>query len=100
TALGVCCVCAAAPPAPARGNLQAWARDLRYARALELADGALIATGHTATDQAETVLYRLAASPGRRALLGIAAREGRLVRPLLSVTREQTAAHCRERGLG
>jgi tRNA(Ile)-lysidine synthase len=89
-----------APRPPATGNLQAWARDLRYARALELADGALIATGHTATDQAETVLYRLAASPGRRALLGIAAREGRLVRPLLSVTREQTAAHCRERGLG
>jgi tRNA(Ile)-lysidine synthase len=59
----------------------------------------LLATGHTATDQAETVLYRLAASPGRRALLGMAAREGRLVRPLLGVTREETAAHCRERGL-
>ena len=88
-----------APPPPGRGNLQAWARDLRYARALEHAGGALIATGHTASDQAETVLYRLASSPGRRALLGIAAREGRLIRPLLAVTREETAAYCRERGL-
>jgi tRNA(Ile)-lysidine synthase len=97
--LGVRLVCIAAPPAPVRGNLQAWARDLRYARALELAPGALIATGHTASDQAETVLYRLAASPGRRALLGMAPREGRLVRPLIGLTREQTAAHCLARDL-
>src|ERR1039457_969719 len=97
--LRVRCACSAAPPAPVRGNLQAWARDLRYAQALELSSGALIATGHTASDQAETVLYRLAASPGRRALLGMAPREGRLVRPLLGLTREQTAAHCEARGL-
>jgi tRNA(Ile)-lysidine synthase len=79
------------------GNLQAWAREVRYAEAAKL-DG-LIATGHTASDQVETVLYRLAASPGRRALLGMREREGRLIRPLLTSTREETAAHCRERGL-
>jgi tRNA(Ile)-lysidine synthase len=86
----------------APGNLHAWARELRYdaARALaEPLDGA-IATGHTATDQAETILYRLAASPGRRALLGMAAREGGVIRPLLSLTREQTAEYCHARGLG
>jgi tRNA(Ile)-lysidine synthase len=83
------------------GNLQAWARDVRYGAAARLAlrRGARVATGHTATDQAETVLYRLAASPGRRALLGMAERDGRLVRPLLGVTREQTAGYCRARGL-
>jgi tRNA(Ile)-lysidine synthase len=97
--LGVVCACSAAPAPPVRGNLQSWARDLRYARALEHSSTALIATGHTASDQAETVLYRLAASPGRRALLGMAPREGRLVRPLLGLTREQTAAHCEARGL-
>ena len=80
------------------GNLQAWARDRRYAEAERLATGD-IAAGHTATDQVETVLYRLASSPGRRALLGMAAREGRLVRPLLRATREETAAHCAARGL-
>jgi len=80
------------------GNLQAWARDARYAAAAEVALGD-VAAGHTATDQVETVLYRLAASPGRRALLGMGAREGALVRPLLEVTREQTAAYCEARGL-
>jgi tRNA(Ile)-lysidine synthase len=83
------------------GNLQAWARDVRLAAGarLALAGDAALATGHTQTDQAETVLYRLAASPGRRALLGMRASEGRLVRPLLDVSREQTAEHCRARGL-
>ncbi len=95
-----------APPPPGgegegEGNLQAWARALRYGEAERVARerDALIATGHTASDQAETVLYRLAASPGRRALLGMAASEGRLVRPLLAFTREQTADYCRARGL-
>jgi tRNA(Ile)-lysidine synthase len=83
------------------GNLQAWAREVRYAAAIRLAevDDRTVATGHTADDQVETILYRLASSPGRRALLGMRPREGRLVRPLLGVTREETTAYCRERGL-
>jgi tRNA(Ile)-lysidine synthase len=83
------------------GNLQAWARDVRLGAGarLAVARGARLATGHTASDQAETVLYRLAASPGRRALLGMAERDGLLVRPLLRATREETAAHCTARGL-
>jgi tRNA(Ile)-lysidine synthase len=84
----------AGPPA---GNVQAWARDVRYAAAERLPG--LIATGHTATDQVETVLYRLASSPGRRALLGMEPRSGRIIRPLLDVTREETAAYCVARGL-
>ena len=80
------------------GNLQAEARDARYALAERHAGGDY-AAGHTATDQAETLLYRLAVSPGRRALLGMPARRGRLVRPLLEVTREDTRAYCEARGL-
>ncbi|HYI17510.1 MAG TPA: tRNA lysidine(34) synthetase TilS [Solirubrobacteraceae bacterium] len=87
------------PRPPGAGNLQAWAREVRYAEAARLAAGGDVAAGHTASDQVETVLYRLAASPGRRALLGMAPRDGALIRPLLEVTREQTAAHCRARGL-
>jgi tRNA(Ile)-lysidine synthase len=87
--------------APGAGNVQAWARDVRYREAQRIAreqDG-LFATGHTASDQVETILYRLACSPGRRALQGMVAGEGRLIRPLLGVTREQTAAYCRARSL-
>jgi tRNA(Ile)-lysidine synthase len=84
-------------PAPETGNLHGWAREARRAAAERRAG--TIATGHTASDQAETVLYRLAASPGRRALLGMAPREGRIARPLLEATRAQTAAHCAARRL-
>ena len=91
-----------------RGNLQAWARKVRYEAADEIARerGADIAAGHTATDQVETILYRLASSPSRRALLGMRPREPLsgdgerwLIRPLLKVSREQTAAYCASRGL-
>jgi tRNA(Ile)-lysidine synthase len=87
--------------AGASTNLQAWAREVRYRAAAQVARrrGALIASGHTASDQVETILYRLAASPGRRALLGMVASDGLLVRPLLDLTREQTAAYCRARRL-
>jgi tRNA(Ile)-lysidine synthase len=88
-------------PHPGSGNVQAWAREERYAAAAALADEleADVAAGHTATDQVETILYRLASSPSRRALLGMRPREGRLVRPLLAFTRQDTAEHCSERGL-
>jgi tRNA(Ile)-lysidine synthase len=80
------------------GNLQERARDARYALAERLAEGDY-AAAHTASDQAETVVYRLAVSPGSRALRGMAPRRGRLVRPLLGVTREQVRHYLRSRGL-
>lgn len=80
------------------GNLQAEAREVRYALAERHAAGAY-AAAHTASDQAETVLYRLAVSPGRTALLGMPRRRGRLVRPLLEATRAETRAWCRAREL-
>lgn len=90
-------------PPDAPGNVQAWARDVRYGAGAELAGarGARLAAGHTLSDQVETILYRLAVSPGRRALLGMEAESGHLVRPLLAaeVTREETAAWCLQRGL-
>ena len=80
------------------GNLQERARDARYALAERLTEGDY-AAAHTASDQAETVLYRLAVSPGSRALYGMAPRRGRLVRPLLGVTREEVRSYLRSRGL-
>src|SRR5919108_4511641 len=52
---------------PRSGNLEAAAREARYAVAEEVRGRLgvdVIATGHTASDQVETVLYRLASSPG------------------------------------
>jgi len=68
-------------------------RELRYAAGR----GRLRATGHTASDQAETVLYRLVSS-GR--VSGIKARrEDGIVRPLLPLWREETRAYCASEGL-
>jgi tRNA(Ile)-lysidine synthase len=80
------------------GNLQERAREARYGLAERHAAGDY-AAAHTATDQAETVLYRLAVSPGSRALHGMPARRGHLVRPLLAVTRDEVRAYLRERRL-
>ena len=83
---------------PPTGNLQAEARDARYALA-EAATTGDFASAHTASDQAETVLYRLAVSPGSRALRGMEGRRGRLVRPLLEVTRDEVREYLRARYL-
>jgi tRNA(Ile)-lysidine synthase len=89
-------------PGELSGNLQAAARDARYAAAEQLrarAGGDWIATGHTRTDLAETVLYRLAVSPGTRALRGLPARSGRIVRPLLELERAETRGLAARAGL-
>jgi tRNA(Ile)-lysidine synthase len=85
------------------GNVQAEARRARYAalRAEAARVGAVrIATGHTRTDQAETVLLRLARGAGARGLSGIPARRGPLVRPLLERSRAEGLAYLGRRGLG
>jgi tRNA(Ile)-lysidine synthase len=69
-------------------------RDVRY----QLTAGrGLRATGHTASDQVETVLYRLVSSGSTRAIK--VRREDGVVRPLLDVWREETAVYCRELGI-
>lgn len=89
-------------PQLGEGNLQAAAREARYASAERLAQQLgcdRVATGHTRTDLVETVLYRLASSPGRRALLGLPARRGRVVRPLLGLDRADLRALASEAAL-
>jgi tRNA(Ile)-lysidine synthase len=89
-------------PRLGQGNMQAAAREARYVAAEQLRDRLgceWVATGHTRTDLAETVLYRLASSPGRRALLGLPARRGRLVRPLLAIDRAEVRGLATQAGL-
>jgi tRNA(Ile)-lysidine synthetase-like protein len=68
-------------------------RRIRYSFATDR----LRATGHTASDQVETVLYRLVASGVAKGIKPV--REDRVVRPLLGVWREETEAYCRAEGL-
>ena len=80
----------------AGGNLEARAREQRYAAAREAAEGRPIATGHTLTDQAETVLYRMASSSGPRAIRAMRPAADGLVRPLLCLDAAETRAWCRD----
>jgi tRNA(Ile)-lysidine synthetase-like protein len=68
-------------------------RDIRYSFAIDQ----LRATGHTASDQVETVLYRLVASGVAKGIKP--KREDGVVRPLLDVWRSETEAYCRTAGL-
>ncbi len=81
------------------GSLEAAARAARYA-ALEAHATRLgadrIALGHTADDQAETVLMRMLAGAGVRGLAGIPPVRGRIIRPLLETRRPQLVAALRE----
>jgi tRNA(Ile)-lysidine synthase len=89
-------------PRLGRGNVQGAARDARYAAAERLRRSRgldWIATGHTRTDLAETIIYRLATSPGRRALLALPARNGAVVRPLLSLERDEIRSLATAAGL-
>ena len=70
------------------------ARECRYAF-LQALPCDKLATAHTADDNAETVLLHLLRGSGLRGLCGIPPRRGSIVRPLLSVTREQVAAFLR-----
>ncbi len=77
-----------------QASTEAFLRDERY----RLSEGrGLRATGHTASDQVETILYRLVSS-GRASGFKLKREDG-VVRPLLPLWREETEAYCRDEGL-
>jgi tRNA(Ile)-lysidine synthase len=78
-------------------NLEARARDARYAAldAVRVEVGAdVVLVGHTADDQAETVLLNVLRGAAASRLAGMATRHGTVVRPLLGVRRADTRALC------
>ena len=92
-------------------GLEARARGARYAFLGRVAAHRglnVVATGHTADDQAETVLMHLLRGTGPRGLAGMRPASKlphwkgeaplRLIRPLLEVRRSETEARCRTRG--
>lgn len=83
-------------------GLEACARRLRY----EFLEGAadelgcdLIATAHHAGDNAETVLMNLIRGCGLRGLTGIPERRGRIIRPMLTLTRDEVERYLKEHGV-
>ncbi len=85
-------------------NLEQAARRARYGffhRLLRESKVQKVAVGHTRSDQAETVLYRLLRGSGTAGLAGIrpVTREG-IVRPLIEVNREELTAWLRGKGIG
>ena len=103
--LGVPCHILAVDVARQRGphvSLQDAARRARLAALQACAEGRdcrAVALGHTADDQAETILFRIVRGTGVRGLTGIPYRRGPLIRPLLDVRRAQVLAYLRRRGV-
>jgi tRNA(Ile)-lysidine synthase len=101
--LGVSCNVERVAVGDLPGNLEENARDTRMAsfrRLVESGQATRVATGHTASDQAETVLFRLLRGTGTAGLCGIRpATDWGLIRPLLPVTRTEVRDWLRSRGL-
>lgn len=100
---GIACHAGRADLSARRGqSAQEAARAARYGF-LERTAAAIgadkIATGHTRDDQVETVLANILRGTGLDGLRGIPERRGRVVRPLLDVSRVDVEAYCAEHGL-
>lgn len=80
-------------------SLELAARDCRYqAFEQELERASWIATAHTASDNLETMLHRLVRGCSLHGMTAIPPRNGRVIRPLLQVTREQAEAYLAQLG--
>ncbi|MEC3948565.1 tRNA lysidine(34) synthetase TilS [Sphingobium sp. HWE2-09] len=90
------------PDAPVDGNVQAWARAMRY-RVMEVWRAGQgvdwIMTAHHADDQLETMLMRLNRGSGVGGLAGVRGRAGRVIRPLLGVRKAALQAFADHEGL-
>ena len=83
-------------------SLEEAARRVRYGFFFELCAEkgfTTIATGHTLDDNIETFLFRIATGTGPSGAVGMQSRNGRVVHPLLSVTREEVVAFLRKRDI-
>ncbi len=60
---------------------------------------AKIATAHSASDNAETLIYNIARGSSVRGLSAIPPKRGRIIRPLIEVSRAQIEEYCKQKGL-
>jgi len=84
----------------AGAGVEARARRQRRAAADAVRAGRAVATGHTRDDRVETILYRLASSPGAAAFAALPAADGDgRVRPLLELGRDEVRTELRRAGI-
>jgi len=81
------------------GGPEAAARTARYAALQPLAEHGPVLLGHTADDQAETVLLGLGRGSGLRSIAGMRPADRGYLRPLLGLRRAVTEAACAAEGL-
>ena len=81
------------------GGPEAAARTARYAALRPLTEQGLVLLGHTADDQAETVLLGLGRGSGMRSIAGMRPADRGYLRPLLGLRRADTEAACAAIGL-
>lgn len=79
-------------------SVETAARECRY-RAFAEHAGGLVATAHTASDNLETVLFRLARGTGMKGLCGIPPRREQYIRPLLFVSRQEIEVFLAEQAI-
>lgn len=78
-------------------SIELAARRVRYDFLERAADGGLVATAHTATDSAETVIFNMARGTAIKGLMGIPALRGNFIRPLILATRQEVEDYCKEK---
>lgn len=74
------------------------ARKLRYGVFAENSVGKKIATAHNANDNLETVILNLARGSALKGMAGIPVKRGNIVRPLLTVSRQEIEEHLKKVG--
>ncbi len=90
------------PDRPVEGNVQAWARAMRYTllEQWRMAQGIdCILTAHHADDQLETLLMRINRGAGLAGLAGVRQRSGVVLRPLLGMRKAELIGYAQARGL-
>lgn len=82
-------------------GLEQCGREERYSFFAELAtsEDTVIATAHTASDNAETVLFNITRGCGMEGLTGIPPIRGNIVRPLINASRTKIEEYCKEHGV-
>ncbi|NLN55962.1 MAG: tRNA lysidine(34) synthetase TilS [Clostridiales bacterium] len=85
-----------------KASLELAAREARYSTFFDIAEKNsidLIATAHNANDNAETAIFNLVRGSALKGLCGIPYKRGKIIRPLLDVTREEIEDYATEKGI-